>query len=61
MNKNKLIGIVVWAITLFGPMAQWMFTEDLGSGMGYLAYFVATIAGTFVGGYFFSKKENVAA
>lgn len=57
MSKNKIIGIIVWAITLFVPMANWMFLEDLGSGVMYLVWFLGTIIGTFVGGYFFSKKE----
>jgi len=54
MDKNKIIGMVIWLITLVGPMKSWMF-NDFGTGSGYLIMFLLTLVGVTVGSYFFSK------
>jgi hypothetical protein len=57
MGKNKIIGLVIWLITLVGPMKSWMF-NDFGIGLNYLIMFALTIMGVFVGSYFFSKTTD---
>ena len=57
MEKNKIIGLVIWLITLVGPMKSWMFT-DFGTGFTYLVMFLLTLLGVFVGSYFFSKSTD---
>jgi len=54
MDKNKIIGMVIWLITLVGPMKSWMF-NDFGTGSSYLIMFLLTLVGVTVGSYFFSK------
>ncbi len=54
MKKNKIIGIVIWLITLVGPMKSWIF-NDFGTGFYYLLMFLLTLVGVSVGSYFFSK------
>lgn len=61
MSKNKIIAIVVWAFTLFVPLANWMFMEELGNGVMYLVWFLLAVTLTFVGAYFFSKKDKANA
>lgn len=60
MNKNKIIGLVIWLITLFGPLKSWMF-NDFGTGMMYLVMFTLAVAGIFAGSYFFSKTTDKKA
>lgn len=55
MNKNKIVGIVVWFLTLVLPLKYWMF-NDFGTGITSLFMFIGAVTGTFLGGYFFSKK-----
>ena len=57
MGKNKIIGIVIWLITLVGPLKSWMF-NDFGTGFYYLLMFLLALTGTFVGSYFFSKTTD---
>lgn len=57
MGKNKIIGLVIWLITLVGPMKSWMF-NDFGTGLMYLVMFLGTVIGVFVGSYFFSKSTD---
>jgi hypothetical protein len=57
MGKNKIIGLVIWLITLVGPMKSWMFA-DYGTGVTYLVMFLLTLLGVFVGSYFFSKSTD---
>lgn len=57
MGKNKIIGIVIWLITLVGPMKSWMF-NDFGTGFYYLLMFLFTVIGVFAGSYFFSKTTD---
>jgi hypothetical protein len=57
MGTNKIIGIVIWLITLVGPLKSWMF-NDFGTGFYYLLMFLLALAGTFVGSYFFSKTTD---
>jgi len=57
MGKNKIIGIVIWLITLVGPMKSWMF-NDFGTGFYYLLMFLLTLIGVSIGSYFFSKSTD---
>ncbi len=56
MSKNKIIGLVIWLVTLLGPMKAWMFA-NVGAGTTtiYLVMFLLTLTGVYVGSYFFSK------
>ena len=54
MKNFKIIGVVIWLITLVGPMKSWMF-NDFGTGSLYLIMFLLTLIGVTVGSYFFSK------
>lgn len=60
MNKNKIIGLVIWFVTLVVPMKDWMFAEVGGSTSTtmYLVMFLLTLTGVFVGSYFFSKSTD---
>ncbi|MFT6323496.1 MAG: hypothetical protein ACJAWO_001048 [Halieaceae bacterium] len=57
MGKYKIIAIVIWIITLVGPMKSWMFA-DFGTGVTYLVMFLLTVVGVFTGSYFFSKTTD---
>ena len=57
MGKNKIIGLVIWLITLVGPMKSWMFA-DFGTDFLYLLMFLLTLIGVFAGSYFFSKSTD---
>lgn len=57
MNKNKIIGLVIWFVTLVLPMKSWMFA-DYETGVMYLVVFLLTLTGVFVGSYFFSKSTD---
>jgi hypothetical protein len=59
MEKNKIIGLVIWLITLIFPMKSWMF-NDFGTGSYYLLMFLLTLIGVTAGSYFFSKSNAKA-
>lgn len=60
MNKNKIIGLVIWFVTLVIPMNKWMFAEvgSTTSTTMYLVMFLLTLIGVFAGSYFFSKSTD---
>ena len=57
MKKNKIIGLVIWLLTLVLPMKS-LINNDFGSGFYYLLMFLFTLIGAFVGSYFFSKSTD---
>lgn len=57
MSKNKLIAIVIFALTIFIPFNMG-FMIDPGPDSTTLFTFIFTIVGMGLGGYFFSKKDS---
>ncbi len=57
MSKNKLIAIVVFAVTIFIPFNMG-FMSDPGPNLKTLFTFIFTLVGMGVGGYYFSKKDS---
>ena len=62
MNKNKIIGLTIWLITILVPF-NIGFVMHVEAGITGLIYFLLTLVGMFVGGMFMSKgalKNGVA-
>ena len=57
MDKNKLIALVIWAVTLFIPF-NLGFMNDPQPSFTTLIMFLLTLTGIGFGAWFFSKKSN---
>ncbi len=59
MNKNKLIGIIIFLITAIGPFNYGMLSR-MQPDMTTLIMFILTLLGTGLGAFFFSKSTKGA-
>ncbi|KAB1063961.1 hypothetical protein [Salibacter halophilus] len=60
MKKNKMIGLVIWLITLIVPF-NIGFLLKMGPNLTTLITFILTIVGGGLGAYFFSKSSGQSA
>jgi hypothetical protein len=60
MKKNKMIGLVIWLITLIVPF-NIGFLLEMGPNLITLITFILTIVGGGFGAYFFSKSSGQSA